>query len=232
MTNLNVPGVYAIEHAPTKRAYVGQALDIGVRWVRHRRALRNGRHHNKPLQRAWLKYGEDAFTIRVVADLGHLSGDELLSVLNGHEVAEMAKRRNLYNRAIGGVGRSSISQEMRASISAKRKAMWADPAFRAKRKAALDAAMANPDMQRRRGAAISATKSTPEFRAEQGMRAREMWADPERRASFSAKLREAWQDPEFRAKQSATRKASWADPETKARRVEAARRGRWGPKPT
>lgn len=207
--DLSVPGVYAIEHAPTKRAYVGQALNILDRWVRHRRALRNGRHDNKPLQRAWTKYGEDAFTIRVIADLSHLSGDELVAVLAGYEIAEMAKRKNLYNRAQGGFGRSPISDETRARLSEERKKMWADPEFREKRAAAHSAAMANPDMQRRRVAAISAARSTDEARAKQAERAKSYWADPEFRAKRSKSLNATWSDPERRERHSEAIKASW-----------------------
>lgn len=208
--DLRVPGVYAIEHAGTKRAYVGQALNILDRWTRHRRALRNGRHDNKPLQRAWTKYGEDAFTIRVLVNLSHLSGAELESVLAGYEVSEMAKRRNLYNRAKGGFGRSPVSEETRARLSVERKKMWADPAFREKRAAALALAMANPDMQRRRGAAISATRGTEEAKAMQSERTKGYWSDPEFRAKRAASLNATWADPERRARHGEALKAAWA----------------------
>lgn len=43
------------------KCYVGQAADISERWCAHRTALARGDHHASKLQRAWDKYGPDAF---------------------------------------------------------------------------------------------------------------------------------------------------------------------------
>lgn len=217
LQDLEVPGIYAIEHARTNRAYIGQALDIRVRWERHRRALRNGSHHNKPLQRAWVKYGEGAFTIRIVADLSHLSGDELLRVLNGYEISEMAKRKNLYNRAEGGVGRAGISDEGRKRLSEKRKALWADPEFRARRAASLAKSMLDPVMQATRAANIRAAKATPEYKAKRSAMAKAMWQDPEFRAKREKSLNETWADPERRARHGEAISRSWDTRRMKAK---------------
>jgi len=55
-------GIYVVRVAGTDKAYVGSAMSLSVRWQRHRAALRAGRHCNPHLQRAWDKYGEDAFS--------------------------------------------------------------------------------------------------------------------------------------------------------------------------
>ncbi len=59
-------GIYAITCAVTGRFYVGSSRRLGDRLSRHRRDLRAGRHHCIPLQRAWIKYGEAAFSFDVL----------------------------------------------------------------------------------------------------------------------------------------------------------------------
>lgn len=59
-------GIYAIIHRDSGRWYVGQSKNIGKRWRVHRIDLRRGSHHSVPLQRAWDKYGEDAFDFELL----------------------------------------------------------------------------------------------------------------------------------------------------------------------
>jgi len=62
----NVSGVYVIVCNPTGRLYVGSAVWIAKRWRGHRESLRLGKHLNPMLQRAWDKYGEDAFSFHTL----------------------------------------------------------------------------------------------------------------------------------------------------------------------
>lgn len=66
MTSYNSPGIYRITCTPTGRFYVGSAICICDRWDNHRSELRRGIHHNRILQRAWVKYGETAFVFEVL----------------------------------------------------------------------------------------------------------------------------------------------------------------------
>lgn len=59
-------GIYFIVHRKSKRAYVGQSIDIIKRWTYHRSALNSNTHHCKYLQRLWNKYGQDNFQFRIV----------------------------------------------------------------------------------------------------------------------------------------------------------------------
>jgi len=60
-------GVYAIRHKISLKVYVGSAaVSIKKRWYIHKCLLRRDLHHNKHLQRAWLKYGEEAFEFIVL----------------------------------------------------------------------------------------------------------------------------------------------------------------------
>ena len=53
--------IYAIVFLATGAMYIGSARCLKRRWRTHRRELRAGIHSNSKLQRAWLKYGADAF---------------------------------------------------------------------------------------------------------------------------------------------------------------------------
>ena len=74
-------GIYQIK-LNDGRAYIGSAVDFARRFKEHRRRLRRGTHHNIALQRAWNKYGEDAFSfeVRQVVDLP----ENLISVEQAH----------------------------------------------------------------------------------------------------------------------------------------------------
>lgn len=63
---MSAAGIYQIVHIETGRRYVGQAKHIARRWKEHRRDLNAGRHTSRHLQRAWNKYGSEAFTFSVL----------------------------------------------------------------------------------------------------------------------------------------------------------------------
>lgn len=59
-------GVYAIIHRESEKFYIGSAMNLGARLSAHRCHLRIGDHPNSKLQRAWNKYGADAFEFAVL----------------------------------------------------------------------------------------------------------------------------------------------------------------------
>lgn len=65
MSTPRTPGIYRITNTVTGDFYIGRASDIGGRWATHKCRLRTGKHENQRLQRAWVKYGEDAFVFEV-----------------------------------------------------------------------------------------------------------------------------------------------------------------------
>jgi group I intron endonuclease len=62
-------GIYKIINIVNNKFYVGSAVDLKRRKARHFSELRNGRHNNRHLQAAWIKYGEAAFIFVVVEEL-------------------------------------------------------------------------------------------------------------------------------------------------------------------
>lgn len=61
-----VHGIYAIYCDPVDTTYIGKHLDCWNRWEQHKKMLREGKHYNKDLQADWDKYGEKAFSFRII----------------------------------------------------------------------------------------------------------------------------------------------------------------------
>ncbi len=113
-------GIYRID-GPNRRFYIGSTKDLGRRKSRHWRMLRRGDHSNVHLQRAWNRYGEDAFSFAVletVADTDRLLEREqfwldlLRATLFGYNIAAVAGAPTKGLKA---------SEETRAKMSASAK---------------------------------------------------------------------------------------------------------------
>lgn len=80
--------VYKIRNVVNEHFYIGSSVQCEKRWRVHRRMLKNNKHHNVPLQRAWNKYGEAAFVfdVIIVCDRDELKSEEsrLLEEYFGH----------------------------------------------------------------------------------------------------------------------------------------------------
>jgi len=61
-----VCGIYVICNRLNNKIYLGSSIDLRRRLLEHLRQLRKGEHHSPKLQRAWFKYGEHSFELRVV----------------------------------------------------------------------------------------------------------------------------------------------------------------------
>lgn len=91
-------GIYKIEHEKSGKVYVGSSKDIRKRWRQHSSGLRRKRHHNQRLQRAYNKYGSDAFryevleycSVDVLLDREQFWMDELDSYSSGYNCSPYA----------------------------------------------------------------------------------------------------------------------------------------------
>lgn len=68
--------IYAIRHIDSDRCYVGSATKVTKRWHVHKHLLKQDKHHSQALQRAWNKYGEQAFEFKVLEPVS--CSDDLL----------------------------------------------------------------------------------------------------------------------------------------------------------
>ena len=141
---LCVSGIYAIRNRVTDKVYVGSARRIKARFGSHRSLLNRGVHPNWKLQRAWIKYGADAFTFEVLESVPNLSDlvdreqywiDALAAVKCGYNIRLYAENnrglrpgeatRRKMSAAHAGRGHT---EEARAKISASKKGvpLWSD----------------------------------------------------------------------------------------------------------
>jgi group I intron endonuclease len=59
-------GIYTIICLINDKMYIGSAINIRIRWNNHKYQLKNNKHDNIYLQRAWNKYGEENFEFRII----------------------------------------------------------------------------------------------------------------------------------------------------------------------
>jgi len=59
-------GIYKITNTITNKVYTGSAINIELRWREHLNDLRKNKHHSIKLQRAFNKYGENAFIFTII----------------------------------------------------------------------------------------------------------------------------------------------------------------------
>lgn len=114
-------GIYIITNTINNKVYIGQSVDIHHRWMQHKADLRNDHHHNEHLQRAWKKYGEEAFEFRVLTECDEIE-------LNNLEKSFIQEYKSYngdygYNLTLGGDGCIGLSQEsinkMRQSLTGR-----------------------------------------------------------------------------------------------------------------
>lgn len=123
-------GVYEIRCSANGRAYIGSAVNIKRRWARHRYDLRSSAHANPHLQRAWNKYGEEAFEFSVIeeCDAGCLLDAEQ------RELDRIESGFNIRKKADSNVGLKT-PEDVRLKISAAKKGMSTGPHTQATRDA-------------------------------------------------------------------------------------------------
>ncbi len=63
---MSTSGIYLIINLVNNKLYAGSAIDFDDRWRLHRLELNRNNHHNRHLQAAWNKYGEDNFKFYVI----------------------------------------------------------------------------------------------------------------------------------------------------------------------
>lgn len=113
-----VCGVYAITNIVNNKKYIGQSVDVYVRWRNHKSALKNNRHNNEHLQSAWNKYGAENFIFEILA----ICDDSEIDDVEQYYISLFNCMNNEcgYNRESGGHSNRSVSEESRKKMSDKR----------------------------------------------------------------------------------------------------------------
>ena len=59
-------GVYAIINKANGKMYIGESINILLRWKFHKEELNKGTHHSYKLQQDWNEYGAGNFTFKII----------------------------------------------------------------------------------------------------------------------------------------------------------------------
>lgn len=191
-------GIYEIVNLVNGKRYVGSALNFRQRWHGHRHRLRNDKHHSAHLQSAWRKYGEEAFTFRILerCEREVLLAREQFHIDQGCDynksptagsplgVKHTDETRERMSRSRRGQPKS---EQHVAEMAHGAKRQWADPEVRAKMSAAIKANWAKrkaegykhpplTDEQRRKQSQGVKASYTPELRQRRSEDNRARWA--------------------------------------------------------
>lgn len=226
-------GIYQIRHIESGKVYIGSATTISTRWNAHRSYLSKDKHHSKPLQRAWNKYGADAFVFEIVElvpveDMVRVEQEYLDRLKpfapDGYNVglstdAPMRGRKHT-PEVCERMSQARIGSKRSPETRAKMKDAWTDPKRRAKGIAALTGRKHSPETK----AKMSASQMTPEIQAIKASR-KGIKKSPESIAKTAAGRRGQKHTPESLAKMS----AAHSTPEAKAARVKRNKSRVWTP---
>lgn len=111
-------GVYSFNNLDNGKRYIGSSNDLDSRWNKHLAELRDGRHYNIHLQRAWFEYGECNFEIEWLEDCKGLSDKEILDT-EDHWIEHFNSIERGYN--MRGAIKPIISEETRKKMSLAKK---------------------------------------------------------------------------------------------------------------
>lgn len=126
--------IYAIRNRHDGKRYVGKTVNVTKRFSEHRSRLRAGVHANQHLQRAWNKYGEQAFAFEIIETVYVESPyDPVLSEREKYWVKALhaTSPEEGYNLTSGGDGGVQVPS-IRAKMSRAAKARFSSASEREK----------------------------------------------------------------------------------------------------
>ena len=106
-------GIYKITNLVNKKVYVGQSINIIIRWKDHIRTLNNGNSHSVLLQRAWDKYGQENFVFEIL----ELCSEDELDELEIKYISFYDSINNGYNIESGGNRNKHLSDSTKKKLS-------------------------------------------------------------------------------------------------------------------
>lgn len=156
MTTTATSGIYEIVNLVNGKRYIGSAVRIAARWRCHRHDLNSGKHHSQALQRAWAKYGPDAFEfrVRVICESGDLLRMEQAAI-------DSDKPEYNVSRIAGSPLGVRHGPEFSVKMRALKTGLKASAETRAKMSAAHKGRAKSPEAIEKRRAAVTGRKTGP-----------------------------------------------------------------------
>jgi hypothetical protein len=74
--------IYEIVNITNNAKYIGSSIQRNnkLRWMRHKKDLKNNHHHSIHLQRAWNKYGKINFIFNIIETFDNITQKELFAI--------------------------------------------------------------------------------------------------------------------------------------------------------
>ncbi len=82
-------GIYEIRNTVNDNVYIGSAVNVRQRWIRHRHELKVRRHHCKHLESSWHKHGAEKFVFKVLEELPWPVDNDLLYKREQHWINQV-----------------------------------------------------------------------------------------------------------------------------------------------
>jgi group I intron endonuclease len=197
-------GVYKIINVVNGRVYVGSAArTFRGRWFGHINSLRAGVHSNSYLQRAWNKYGEEAFVFWIVETCPSEKCVEREQVWI--DATQSFKRNKGYNISPSAGSLLGIKYEGKALENIKK-------ANKGKNKGRKHRPEVVEAIRLRMKGKLKGYKHTDEMKAKTAAAAKKQWENPEHRKLMAAAMKKHWDKPGVREAASAAGKEQWERP--------------------
>lgn len=165
--------VYAIENTVNGHRYIGSTTNYKSRWHTHRSTLRRGIHHSFILQKAWNKYGAQAFEFKLLLVCPkdqRIEYENLLMPLQHYNVLRTAKEslvRGGWHHSDEFKAKLSVlhlgktlTSEHRAKLSLHRKGRIENNAFREKARARQIGVAPSANTKQKLSAALIRARAT------------------------------------------------------------------------
>ena len=115
-------GIYKITNNVNEKVYIGQSINIKLRWKDHINALNRDDSSCTLLQRAWNKYGQENFSFEIL----ELCSEDMLDDMEIKYIELYDSHNNGYNIESGGNFQKHLSQETKQKLSDMAKERFSD----------------------------------------------------------------------------------------------------------
>lgn len=209
MSEIQVAYIYVLQCQNTNKVYVGSARNGNKRLRNHFNALRNGRHENSYLQRAWNKYGEANFSGRIIENC--TSRNRWCREQYWIDNLRACNHKFGFNvmHSVQGLLPSPV---MSKKLKAFWRIRWANPEYKKKRTEELCGLVKKPGVREKMQAAKRLHWQDQNYRELQSKKHKLYASDPKVRDYLRQRTFNLWKDPEYRAKQLRERKVRFSDP--------------------